>query len=161
MSISTRAYQPADAKALAAIFYHTIHQINCQDYTQAQLDVWAPKTRLDHTGWVSKWEKLVPIVAVVDEQVVGFTEFEPTGHIDCFYVHHEWIGKGVGTALMQTVELQAAEKNIRRLYLESSITAKPFFEAKGFKVLKQQTIERKGVSLTNFVMEKILEPILP
>ncbi len=31
--------------------------------------------------------------------IVGFAEFEPNGHIDCFYCHHEWIGYGIGHAL--------------------------------------------------------------
>lgn len=36
-------------------------------------------------------------------QIVGFAEFEPNGHIDCFYCHHEWIGKGIISALMKEI----------------------------------------------------------
>ncbi len=32
-----------DAKELYALFYDTIHTINTKDYTQDQLDVWAPR----------------------------------------------------------------------------------------------------------------------
>ena len=36
----------------------------------------------------------------------------------------------------------------------ASITAKPFFEKRGYKVVKEQKIERQGIFLTNFLMKK-------
>ena len=36
----------------------------------------------------------------------------------------------------------------------ASITAKSFFEKRGYKVIKEQHVERKGVLLTNYLMEK-------
>ncbi|MBT7088103.1 GNAT family N-acetyltransferase, partial [bacterium] len=44
---------------------------------------------------------------------------------------------------------------VKRVYTEASITAKPFFEKRGFKVIKEQQVEKRGVKLTNFQMEKI------
>jgi putative acetyltransferase len=35
-----------------------------------------------------------------------------------------------------------------------SITAHPFFEARGFNVMTEQSVVVRGVALTNFVMEK-------
>ena len=42
------------------------------------------------------------------------------------------------------------------LYSEVSITARPFFERMGFKVIKHQEVEVKGQHLTNYVMKKYL-----
>ena len=36
----------------------------------------------------------------------------------------------------------------------ASITARPFFEARGYRVIREQRVERRGVRMTNFVMEK-------
>lgn len=36
----------------------------------------------------------------------------------------------------------------------ASITAKPFFEKRGYIVVKEQQIERQGIFLTNFIMIK-------
>lgn len=36
----------------------------------------------------------------------------------------------------------------------ASITARTFFEARGYRVVRQQQVERQSVALTNFVMEK-------
>lgn len=91
----------------------------------------------------------------MDNKIVGFTEFEPNGHIDCFYVHHEYQGFGIGSSLMNEIFKKANDLNLKRVFAEVSITAKPFFEAKGFKVVKQQNVAIRGVKLTNFIMENI------
>ncbi len=100
-----------------------------------------------------KFPRTKPIIATVKDEIVGFAEFEPNGHIDGFYYHHEWIGKGIGSALMKEILQRAQNNHIHLIFSELSITAKPFFEKWGFKVVTQQTIVRKGVELTNFKME--------
>lgn len=94
--IIIRPYNSSDAQDLAKIYYNTIHEVNVKDYSEIQLDAWAPKRSIEVEGWSKKFAKTKPLVAVVDETLVGFAEFEPNGHIDCFYCHHEWIGFGVG-----------------------------------------------------------------
>ena len=80
-------------------------------------------------------------------------EFESNGHIDCFYVHHEYQRCGVGSSLMKEVLNKAKTLRLKQVFSEVSLTAKPFFESKGFKVVKQQNVCIRGVKLTNFVME--------
>lgn len=152
--VTIRKYESTDARALADIYYHTIHCINIHDYSEEQVNAWAPLSSLELDGWENKWAKLAPIVAVMDDKVVGFAEFESSGHIDCFYVHHEYQGRGVGTILLEAIEGEANKKNIHRIYAKVSITAKPFFESKGFHVIKKQSILIRGCELVNFLMEK-------
>lgn len=155
--IQIRRYQEGDAKFLSQIYYHTIHTVNAQDYNKEQLDAWAPWSSVqNYSGWQEKLEKIKPYVALIDDIIVGFAEFEPIGHIDCFYVHHEFQGSGIGSALIHEIEKEAEDKSITRIYAEVSITARPFFEAKEFQVIKQQTVQIRGVELINFVMEKCL-----
>ncbi|MBX9923175.1 MAG: GNAT family N-acetyltransferase [Rhabdochlamydiaceae bacterium] len=94
------------------------------------------------------------MIATVGEQILGFAEFESNGHIDCFYCHHEWIGKGVGSALIKKILQREKTCHIHLIFAEVSITAKPFFEKWGFKVVTEQTIVRKSIELTNFKMER-------
>lgn len=152
--IIIRSYQKSDVYDLVQIYYNTIHTINIKDYTQEQCDAWAPQETLQVEGWQKKWLHNEPLVAIYDDKIVGFAEFEPSGHIDCFYVHHAFQGQGIGSALMEKIEQIAHQKNISRLFAEVSITAKPFFEKKGFYVVKKQTIVRHGIKLDNFIMEK-------
>ncbi len=154
-SIQIRRYQDEDAEFLSQIYYHTIHTINAKDYTKEQIDAWAPWSSVqDYSGWKQKLEKIVPYVAVINDTVVGFAEFESNGHIDCFYVHHDFQGCGVGSALMAAIDQEVRSKALSRVYAEVSITAKPFFERKGFNVVKQQSVTLRGVQLTNYIMEK-------
>lgn len=152
--IEIKKYRLQDAKELENIYYHTIHNINIRDYSEEQVNAWAPTSCLELDGWKKKWEKLPPIVSIIDGQVVGFAEFEDSGHIDCFYIHHQFQGKGVGSALIKEIEQQALQKNISKIFAEVSITAKPFFLKRGFRVKKDQIVTIRGVELNNFVMEK-------
>ncbi len=154
--ISLRDYRPEDTQALANIYYNTIHQINIQHYTKEQVDVWAPLSSLETHGWAKKFLRTNPIVAIVGDQIVGFAEFEPNGHIDCFYCHHEWIGKGVGSALMKEILQRAKKSSIHLIFAEVSIAAKSFFEKYEFRVVMKQQIIRKNVGLTNFKMERTM-----
>ena len=106
--------------------------------------------------WAKKFARTKPIIAVIDDTIVGFAEFEPNGHIDCFYCHHEWVGKGVGSALMNEILVRAKKNHINRIFAEVSITAKPFFEKNSSVVVTEQVDYKKGVGLVNYKMERIL-----
>ncbi len=154
--IIIREYKPEDVQDLANIYYNTIHKVNIRDYTEEQLNVWAPDTSLEKSRWAEKLERTRPFVAIIEDTIVGFAEFESDGHIDCFYCHHEWIGYGIGSALMNAINKKAREQKNQRIYAEVSITARPFFEKQGFLVINEQTVLLKGIELTNFKMEKSL-----
>jgi len=156
--ISVRDYRPEDAQELANIYFHTIHRINIKDYTQEQVDAWASpsgfKSSSGVEGWAKKFARTKPLVAVIEDKIVGFAEFEPNGHIDCFYCHHEWIGKGAGSALMKEILVRAKKNHIHRVFAEVSITAKPFFEKCNFVVVMEQVDYKKGIGLVNYKMER-------
>lgn len=154
--IFIRKYAIEDAQSLVNIYYNTIHRVNIRDYNQQQIDVWAPETSKEIAGWLKKFERTDPFIAIANDTIVGFAEFEPNGHIDCFYCHHDWIGRGVGTALMEAIYSSAVQQGIKHIFAEVSITAKPFFDRCGFATVTQQTIERRGVFLTNYKMEKFI-----
>jgi Ser/Thr protein kinase RdoA (MazF antagonist)/GNAT superfamily N-acetyltransferase len=156
--VQVRRYQDGDAKHIASIYYNTVHTVNAKHYTKEQLNAWAPYHD-NHAAWQEKCAKLNPFVAVINETIVGFAELEPNGHIDCFYVHHKFQGAGIGMALMHEIEMEARKKSYPRMDAEVSITAKPFFVSQGFQVIKQQTVQIRGVELTNFMMEKCLKSL--
>lgn len=144
-----RAYQPTDCKALAELFYHTVHTVNAKDYTKEQLDVWATG-QVDLTKWNQSFQEHFSIVAVDADMIAGFGDIDETGYLDHLYVHAEHQGKGIATAICNQLEA-AVQGNI---VTHASITARPFFEKRGYKVIKEQQVERQGVFLTNYVMIK-------
>ncbi len=57
---------------------------------------------------------------------------------------------------MESVYEIAIQKEIKRIFAEVSITARPFFEKQGFTVAEEQTVVLRGVKLINYKMEKYL-----
>ena len=144
-----RAYQPADCKELAQLFYDTVHTVNARDYTQQQLNAWATGN-IDLEKWNHSFESHHTFVAVEGKMIIGFGDIDCTGYLDRLYVHSNYQGKGVATALCEKLEQTVPGPIITH----ASITAKPFFQKRGYKVVKEQQVERQGIFLKNFIMEK-------
>lgn len=144
-----REYQTSDCKEITELFYHTVHTVNAKDYTKEQLDVWATG-QVDLEKWNQSLQEHYSIVAVENGMIVGFGDIDKTGYLDRLFVHAGYQGKGVATAVCSRLE-QAVQGDITT---HASITAKPFFEKRGYRVVKEQQVERQGIFLTNFCMEK-------
>ncbi|MCL9774200.1 GNAT family N-acetyltransferase [Vibrio methylphosphonaticus] len=151
--IKIRQYVEADTRAMWEIHFHTIRNINIRDYTQAQVEAWAPE-HFDLAIWKQRMNALSPFVAELDGVIVGYTDLQENGLIDHFFCHHDYQGQGVGKALINHVLAIGEEKGIQRFFSEVSITAKPFYQHFGFEVVNAQDVEIRGQILRNFVMEK-------
>lgn len=144
-----REYQQSDCRKLTELFYNTVHIVNAKDYTKEQLDVWATR-QVALEKWNQSLQEHYSIVATEEDVIVGFGDIDKTGYLDRLYVHAEHQGKGIATAICDQLE-QFVRENITT---HASITARPFFEKRGYKVVKEQQVERQGIFLTNYVMIK-------
>ena len=154
--VRIRNYQTSDSKALWEIYFYTVRNINIRDYSQEQVEAWAPSD-FDSELWQKCMHRIQPFVAELDGRVVGYTDLQPSGLIDHFFCHHEYQGKGIGRALMEHVFEIGRIRCVSRYFSEVSITARPFYEHLGFTVVNEQEVEIRGVELTNYVMEKVTE----
>lgn len=145
-----REYKSSDCAELAKLFYDTVHSVNAKDYTKEQLDVWATGN-VDITAWDKSFLSHYTLVAVDGDKVIGFGDIDSTGYLDRLYVHKDYQSQGIANALCNSLE---AHFNVNNIKTHASITAKPFFEKRGYRVVKEQQVERSGVKLTNYVMEK-------
>lgn len=148
--IRLRSYQSSDCRALTELFYETVHTVNRKDYTQAQADAWADG-KPDLKAWDRSLKAHRSLVAEADGQIAGFGDMDSDGYLDRLYVHKDFQGRGIASAVCDALE---AGCRAQMFLTHASITARPFFEARGYKVIKEQQVERKGLLLTNFVMEK-------
>lgn len=147
--MNIRPYRSSDCPALAELFYETVHTVNAAHYTPDQLDAWADG-KVDLEAWDSSFREHYTLVAEEEGKILGFGDIAADGYLDRLYVHRLHQRQGVAAALCDRLE-QTVEGTI---VTHASITARPFFEARGYRVVKQQQVERHGVLLTNFVMEK-------
>lgn len=153
--IKIRRFAVEDAAQIARLFHETIREINRRDYSPQQVSAWAPDD-LDFRNWATVCANRFTYVADAEGVIAGFGELEPTGHIDCFYCHKNYQGCGVGRQIYQAIEAQARKLALETLWVESSITAKPFFERMGFAVVHPQTVVCRGETFINYAMRKTL-----
>lgn len=143
-----RKYRSSDCREIAELFYHTVHTVNAADYTEAQRNAWTGGVDLEE--WDSSFQEHDTLVAVEGGVITGFGDIDETGYLDRLYVHKDHQREGVATAICDRLE-QAVPGTI---VTHASITARPFFEKRGYQVRREQQVERQGIRLTNFVMEK-------
>lgn len=146
-----REYQSSDCEEIIKLFDNTVHTVNAKDYTKEQLDAWATG-RVDLNKWDQSLREHYSLVAVENEMIVGFGDIDKSGYLDRLFVHEDYQGKGIGTMICNRLE-QAVSGSV---ITHASITAKTFLEKRGYRVVKEQQVERKGVFLTNFEMVLIV-----
>ena len=152
-----RAYRREDIKEIAELFYNTVHTVNAADYTEEQLDAWADGN-INLSAWDRSFREHRTLVAVMTsdpgngaEQIVGFADMDGTGYLDRLYVHKDFQRRRIASALCDRLEQTA---DVAEFTTHASLTAKPFFEKRGYQVVQEQQVERKGILLTNYVMKK-------
>ncbi len=144
-----RRYKEDDCKEVTELFYNTIHLINVRDYSKEQVDAWA-NGKLDLAKWNQSFLKNYCIVAIDEGKIVGFGDIDDKAYLDHLYVHAAYQGKGIGTAICAALEAKVRGD----VLTHSSITARTFFERRGYRLIKEQEVLRDGVWLKNFVMKK-------
>lgn len=149
-NIILRPYLPSDITAVAALFYNTVHTVNRRDYTDIQLDAWADGN-IDLNKWNSSFLSNITVIAEIGGIIVGFGDITYDGYLDRLYVHKDYQHIGIATAICDYLE---SRTNVDKITTHASITAKPFFEKRGYMAVKEQQVIRHNVTLTNYIMEK-------
>lgn len=145
-----------DFEKATQLFCETVHKINACDYSDEQLDVWAPQNKAYSKMIASK---------LADQQVIGvkecgillgFGSLDEAGDIDMLYVHKDRQRQGIATMILDKLERIAADRGKQSISVFASITAKPFFESHGYALEYENEVVKQGVSLTNYCMKKQL-----
>ena len=155
MSADLRPYTPADAGGLARIFHDAIRIGAAAHYTEAERRAWAPVCP-SADAWRARLIGLWTLVAHGPDGPSGFMSLRPDGYLDLAFVAPDRAGQGVGSALLHATETHARATAIPRLTTQASLAARGFFLRHGWLETAPQTVERGGVKLRNFRMEKWL-----
>lgn len=142
-----------DADSIRSVHTQAIAELASADYTQEQVDAWlAPTESADYETITSSEHQ--HLVAEKDDEIVGFGshcfqapdgyESPVDGEITGIYVHPSVAREGVGSDILSALESEAQSQNIRRLGLESSTTAVPFYEHHGYEKVREVTHEFGG-----------------
>ena len=149
-----RAALQSDAVELKNLFQNTVLAINRRDYSQAEVEDWASCG--DDLSNIEDMIKAHYFIVAVNQQseIVGFSSITPQGYLHSMFVHKDFQGKGIATVLLNEIEQYAITNGIVLITSEVSLTARPFFEKRGYIVEEEQKRKANQRSLTNFWMAK-------
>ncbi|MEE0706550.1 MAG: GNAT family N-acetyltransferase [Adlercreutzia sp.] len=144
-----RRYVSEDCEATALLFRGTIEEVCAGDYTPDQLHAWQSGCS-DLGVWNASLLASSALVAVLEGAIAGFGDITDDGYLDRLFVHKGYQRIGIGTALCDALEALVPGD----VTTHASITAVPFFEARGYERLDENVVEREGERLTNYAMVK-------
>lgn len=153
MSFRIELAGESDLPQIEKLFKESILKTCVKDYTPQQRKAWSSKPN----NWGGeKLEGQYFLVAKSDGKILGFASLKGNDLLDFMYVHKDFQRMGVAKKLYGEIEKMAVSQNAKTLKSEVSITARPFFEKMGFKVITRQTKVLEAVKIDNFKMKKTL-----
>lgn len=150
-----RNYEHKDCDEIYKLFYDTVHSINAKDYSKNQLAVWAKKG-IDSKIFCKSFIENYTIIVEENRKILGFGNVDDSGYLDMLYVHKDFQHKGIATMIVSKLETYTLQNNIQSIKTHASITVRPFFEKRGYIIIKEQQVIRDNIYLTNYIMEKLL-----
>ncbi len=146
----------SDAAEIARLHRGTIRRVNSKDYLPEDIAVWSGGAKAKRVR--DSAERAVRYVALEQGKIVGFVDINKDNPEELWglYVHADSIGRGVGSRLLGKIEKAAKKMGAKKFKITSTITAKAFYESKGFTVLKKSKHHIAHRRLIVFLMEKKL-----
>jgi len=155
-----RPFLPADTMALRDLFAQSIEELTADDYDDDQRLAWAASAA-DAAGFRDRLGGMLTLVVQLDGDYLGFGSLKDNKTIDMLYVHPDFAGEGVGTAIADALEKIAGARGTAAVTVDASDTAVPFFEGRGYSAVQRNSVPRDDQWLSNTTMVKRLADTAP
>lgn len=153
MVVSFRQAEVQDLPRLIQLYIDTIRSICSKDYNEAQIHAWISSAN-NKQRWIEAIENQYFLIAQTESRIIGFGSLKDGEYIDFLYINKEYTGKGIAGRLFEMLEKESERLGKVHLFADVSITARPFFKKKGFRVQKYNYNILKGVSIVNYRMKR-------
>ena len=154
MKITIRNAELGDLQTLQALFKETIEHTCSGDYNSDQIEAWTSSIENK-----DRWQRLISyqycIVAEYEGNIVGFAALDDGDYVDFLYVNKKHLRKGIASQLFDELKLESLLEGFYKLHTDASITARSFFESKGFEIEKENKKDLRGIELINFRMKEV------
>ena len=148
-----RPFIPADAMALRDLFAQSIDELTADDYDEDQRLAWVASAE-DADEFRARLGGMLTLVVQLDGEYLGFGSLKDNKTIEMLYVHPDFAGEGVGTALADALEKIAGARGAEAVTADVSDTAVPFFERRGYVGAQRNSIPLDDQWLSNTTMIK-------
>ena len=126
-----------DYVEIADLRQSTIRSVNAKDYPEQVIYRWSSTSKAEDfresDRQCKRW------VALENSRLVGFCEHTFACEISRVYVHKDHLRQGIGSRLLKVAEDSLRQEGCLHIRIESTLTAKEFYEINGYKVTERTT----------------------
>ena len=152
-----RAYTVGDGrKATSVIFLRAVRETANANYSPEGIEAWAADCG-DLDSWAAARAAAHTQLAIIDGQVVGFTDVDDHGYIDMLFVDPDFGRRGVASALLASVIALARQRGIPALTTFASLTSRPVFERHGFLIIGERYFGEGNGAAKTYAMRRVLD----
>ena len=145
-----------DVQVIWEVHTRSIESLCAPDYAPNQIQAWVGSKKPEN--YIERIQRDPTYVAEIAVNVVGFIRFRPlTNELCSIFVDPGYIRQGIGTDLFKKACEEAKHLGMTYFWLDSSLTAVPFYQAMGFLSESRTTHKFSGVTLKCVRMRKHLD----
>ncbi|MEM7518772.1 MAG: GNAT family N-acetyltransferase [Planctomycetota bacterium] len=151
-AIRLRDYRVSDGDPAGELFFESIRVGAAEAYSECERAAWASAPPQGE-AWNQRLQQPISLVAEDERGLAGFMTLTAENCIDLAFVRSDRIGQGVAKALYDELLGRALALGKKKLFVQASLMARPFFERQGWTVREERRPVLDGVELTCFRME--------
>jgi GNAT superfamily N-acetyltransferase len=117
------------------VLHRSIRELCFDDHRgdAKMLDNWlANKTPESVAAWIASDDDFCSVAISPDNDVIAFGMLNRSGELLLLYVSPESVGQGAGYALLIAMEKEARKWGLEAITLDSTVTARTFYERNGY-----------------------------
>ena len=153
MDLKFRQANLNDLEEIQELFVETIKSSCQNDYNKQQINAWVNSVE-NKERWKSILANQYFLIAEIENKMVGYGSLENGNYLDLMYVHKDFLRKGIAKMIFEKLKDKSIELGFDKLTSDVSKTARPFFETKGFKVIRENKNIIKDVEIINYHMSQ-------
>ncbi|MEM6829612.1 MAG: GNAT family N-acetyltransferase, partial [Bacteroidota bacterium] len=140
-----------DLEEIQQLFVGTVMSTCRSDYDMEQLNAWVSKA-----GDKERWKNFIVdqyfIIAETDGKMAGYSSLKNGNYVNLMYVHKDFLRQGIAGRIYEKLKGESLRLGFHQLTSDVSKTAQPFFETKGFKVIRENKNVIDGIAIVNYHM---------
>ena len=135
-SMNIRRFQESDAAAVSELIRTTLQITNSRDYPPEIINALIERETPDHILQRASWTHFY--VAEADSEIIGsgaigpYWDRQDESSLFTIFVRPDCQGKGVGKAIVETLERDSFALRAKRIEIPASITGLPFYLKMGY-----------------------------
>lgn len=135
--MTIRRFIPEDAEEVSALITRTLREVNIKDYTAEYLENIVQRNRPEDVLERARWTHFYVVCEA--DRITGcgaigpYWDREDESSLFTIFVHPEYLGKGIGRTIIETLEQDEFFLRAKRIEVPASLTAIPFYLKMGYQ----------------------------